>query len=118
MRMWLTKPDFLWKPEEEWEKCEVLGVDESDPELKVTIKSNAITKIQEENSLPSRLEERISRWSKMIRVLAVVMKFCRRCRKVEKRQSNFVLSASDVHTAELALIRMVQARDMNKEIVF
>ncbi len=66
---------------------------------------------QEENLLLEVIEERISNWIKMVRVLAMIMKFCKKCRNVEIPSSDFMFSAGNIHDAEVQLVRMAQARD-------
>ena len=117
--MWLNGPAFLWKHEAEWEEeCNIPEIGDDNYEVKVCIKSNVITPIHDDNDLLSTLEERISRWPKITRVLGVMMKFCRKCQKIETSHSDFVLSTVDVRVAEVQLVRMIQARDLKDEVAF
>ena len=57
-------PSFLWDEKQCWlQKCEINEVSEEDPELKKVISVNT-TQIQE-NSLLTKLQERISSWTKI-----------------------------------------------------
>ena len=64
IKRWFNGPSFLWDEKQCWlQKCEINEVSEEDPELKKVISVNT-TQIQE-NSLLTKVQERISSWTKI-----------------------------------------------------
>ena len=64
---------FFWKPEATWDDNKIiLPVNEKDPEMKKEFVVRVATKSVD---VLTALENRISGWSRMIRVVALVIKF-------------------------------------------
>ena len=71
-KRWFNGPSFLWDKTQCWlQKCEINEVSEEDPEIRKVIRVYT-TQIQE-NSLLSQLQERISSWTKMKKVMALIL---------------------------------------------
>ena len=117
---WLHGPDFLRKPEHTWVHTNLEPIAEDNPELKSTIHvhSTKVAENSEHGSLLTTLEERISCWSKIVRVLAVIIKFCRKCQKTYATDTNFLLCTGDTKIAETALLVMIQHRSFAEEIKY
>ena len=72
IKRWFNGPSFLWDKKQCWlQKCQINKVSEEDQELKKVISVNTM-QIQE-ISLLTKLQERISSWIKMKRVLALIL---------------------------------------------
>ena len=74
VQRWYNGPDFLWQPEKSWslekDSCPSLG--ESDPEIKHEVKVNVTRTCS--NSVLNCLEERMSYWTRMKRIIGTVLK--------------------------------------------
>ena len=75
IQRWYNSPAFLWQPEESCclEKDSYTSLDESDPEIKQEVKVN-VTRTYS-NSVLAWLEERISDWTRMKRIIGIVLKY-------------------------------------------
>ena len=68
----INGPSFLWDKKPCWlQKCEIDKVPLEDPELKKLISINTM-QIQE-NSVLTKLEGRLSSWTKMKRIMALIL---------------------------------------------
>ena len=78
--MAISGPEFLWQ-ESKWPNLEdqVHNITNEDREVKPTVIVNAI-KI--EGDILSNMIQRISNWKKLLRVMAFVMKFVKRMKKI------------------------------------
>ena len=75
VQSWYNGPDFLWQPEESWslEKDSCPSLDESDPEIKHEVKVNVTRTCS--NSTLTWLEERLSDWTRMERIIGIFLKY-------------------------------------------
>ena len=75
VQRWYNGSLFLWQPEESWSlyKDNCLSLKESDLEIKHEVKVN-ITRTCS-NSVLTWLEERMSDWTRMKRVIGIVLKY-------------------------------------------
>ena len=72
IKRWFNGQSFLWDKKQCWlQKCQINKVSEEDQELKKVVSVNTM-QIQE-ISLLTKLQERISSWIKMKRVLALIL---------------------------------------------
>ena len=120
---WYNGPAFLWQPEEFWslEKDSCPSLDESDPETKHEVEVN-ITRTCS-NSVLTWLEERISDWTKMKRIIQIVLKYVQKL-KGELSPPSDVLTATfsgevDIELLEKAsikIIKMLQQREFLEEL--
>ena len=82
VRLWLYGPDYLWKPESTWMQEEPeFEIEKGDVEVKVEKKVNIVE--VKPKSVLDVLEERISSWHRMKRVMAQVERFIQRCKRKE-----------------------------------
>ena len=89
MKSWISGPTFLWQEESKWPNLEdqVPGIANEDRKVKTTVGINAI---KTESDIVSNMVERISSWKKLLRVMASVMKFVKRMKKIsaDENESN------------------------------
>ena len=117
VNMWFRGPSFLWEPEHNWKEETIIPeISDYDTKVKINVKAN-ITGVKV-NELLLRLEERISHWQIMVRVLAIIIKFCKRCRKMEQLTTGHILSVFDLKHATVQILKMVQGRDLMDQLVF
>ena len=99
VKSWISGPDFLYEQELKWPNLEdrVLDIANENREVKTTISINAI-KI--EGDTISNMVEQISGWKKLLRVMAFVMKFVKRMKKIsaDGSESN-ALTVEDMRSA-------------------
>ena len=129
-KRWFYGPDFLWKSETSWRSTkESFDIHEDDPEVRVTIKTNAIMVT---SSIITRLEQRISEWSRMKRVLAWVVTYIQiiyqrtksiskslrmvTLRSDKKLERMPTLNMEVLQKSELFILKMVQAKEFKKEL--
>ena len=73
VKRWNLGPQFLWEAEATWDEYKIIPpVNERDPELKEEFVVYLAIKPVD---VLTALENRISDWSKMVRVVALVIKF-------------------------------------------
>ena len=114
---WLNGPEFLSKPEDEWAHLhEVPEVDEVDPEIKRSIVVHASKVSSSNHSLISTLEERISSWSKMVRVVAIIKFFVKQCRTRKEERTKLLLNVENSLDSARCIISMTQRKYMSEEI--
>ena len=93
VQRWYIGPAFLWQPEESWSlgKDSCPSLDESDPEIKHEVKVNVTRTCS--NSVLAWLEEKVSDWTRMKRIIGIILKY------VQLLKSK-LLPPSDVLTAK------------------
>ena len=93
VQRWYIGPAFLWQPEESWSlgKDSCPSLDESDPEIKHEVKVNVTRTCS--NSVLAWLEEKVLDWTRMKRIIGIVLKY------VQLLKSK-LLPPSDVLTAK------------------
>ena len=134
---WLTGPVFLKEPNEFWRSAEPeIEVVEGDMEVKVEEKVNVVHLV--EMPLLERFEERISKWHRMVRVMAWILRFIRNTRKghgfkhslqntclvpvclSQKRSGPNVevtdIVVSELDRAETRIIKLMQQRSFETEL--
>ena len=93
VQRWYIGPAFLRQPEESWSlgKDSCPSLDESDPEIKHEVKVNVTRTCS--NSVLAWLEEKVLDWTRMKRIIGIVLKY------VQLLKSK-LLPPSDVLTAK------------------
>ena len=82
VKLWFCGPERLRKPEAAWRQEEpVFLVEEGDVEVKVEKKVNLVE--VRNQSVLEVLEERVSSWQRMKRIMVWIDRFVKRCRKKE-----------------------------------
>ena len=118
VQRWYNGPAFLWQPEESWslEKDGCPSLDESNPEIKHEVKVN-VTKTCS-NSALAWLEERISDWTRMKRIIGIVLKYVQLLKQKLSPPSD-VLTATHsgvvdiefLENASIKVIKMLQQKE-------
>ena len=112
VQRWLGGPGFL--------RNQVSGlgitdefpiVSDDDPEVVKAVNTCIIPP----TSIIETIEKRISRWSRMRRVMAMVILFIKKLRKVENLSEPDKLSVEDLQEAELNIIKLIQQRELKNE---
>ena len=123
---WLNGPEFLWLDESKWTthgKKDIPEVDQDDPEVKIKL-SVHVTSAGDEG-ITSTVQNRISSWSKLLRVTAWVMRWIKIVRKrvnktnVEEGSPTqlHVLSVEELKAAEVVVIKGYQRKEFNEEFM-
>ena len=118
VQRWYNDPAFLWQPEESWslEKDSCPSLDESDPEIKHEVKVNVTRTCS--NSALAWLEERISDWTRMNRIIGIVLKYIQLLKQKLSPPSD-VLTATHsgvvdiefLENASIKVIKMLQQKE-------
>ena len=110
--IWLNGPHFLRKNDDWWkdQQPEVL-VKEDDREVKAAKKVNVIQ--LKERTVLDVLEDRISNWNKMIRVIVWIQRYASK-EWMEHRSK--LITVEESQKAESNIIRMMQQRAYGKEM--
>ena len=118
---WLLGPKFLWKPEEKWNVNRTYTqVNSDDPELK---KDLVVSYMSATSDVLSALEMHVSYWSRMVRVVALVIRFKNNLVSAIKHKASnktlnenqSLLDTSLMEEAKNIIIKMVQKRSFNVE---
>jgi len=119
VRQWLYGPDYLHEKEESWttSSCQDIALDEKDVEVKPSISVHTI-KVDESNHIIRQLEERVSSWEKMIRIVNIMVSFSKRCRMRKNKRKTFSPSVADLQHAEYIILTAVQNTYLGKELEF
>ena len=114
---WLNGPDFLWQRQVDRMSEELaFPVPEGDPEIRKTAAVLA-SKVKEiASTMLSVLEERVSSWTKIVRIIAYIRRFINNCRHSNKRVQVH-LSTDDILEAQTSVLRLTQEEYFNKEIM-
>lgn len=132
VKMYFDGPTFLWEEEDKWPIRVTAAVEEDDAELKPEkLVVNKIV-VSEEFDLLTRLETQFSSWYRLVRRMALVIKFVgavkarvnkehtrksRRSRGGAHKAVKCVLSAGDISDAENLVIKLTQRKYMQKEFI-
>ena len=119
---WFQGPRFLWQEDKIWEKQTVNEeLSEDDPEIKKDIKVCAIIKNKD---IIDHLSEKVSRWFKMKRIIAIALCYKKRLLQsaqkkkgvdIDDRQTGLV-SLEDIQSAEREIIKSIQEGYFKDEI--
>ena len=116
VKMWLSGPSFLQKPQESWPIEEnSFEIPESDSEVKSTVSVSHVNVCGTFPDILEMFELRISRWDKMKRVMSLMLKFINNCRGQKTADK---LTADNMQVAENTLIKLVQTKYLQKELQF
>ena len=118
---WLLGPKFPWKPEEKQTMNRTYTqVNSDDPELK---KDLVVSYISATSDVLSALEMHVSYWSRMVRVVALVIRFKNNLLSAIKHKASnktlnenqSLLDTSLMKEAKNIIIKMAQKRSFNAE---
>ena len=112
VNMWLNGPKGLLASIEVLNQIsqQVFEVDNDDPEV---IKKVCILNTLLKHDLINRMELRISRWVKMVRVLLQMKRFIAKCRKKSVKNA---IDIDEFNEGETMLIKLIQQRAYSEEI--
>ena len=117
VQRWYNGPAFLWQPEESWslekDTCPILV--ESDPEIKHEVKVNVTRTCS--NSVIAWLDERTSEWTRMKKIIGIVLKYVQLLKRKLSAPSD-VLTATHssvvgielLEKASIKIIKMLQQK--------
>ena len=116
LKLWLYGPPELYDTHvPNLQTCEEFNkLDESDIELKTHNKPVVCLSLVPSDDIVSFLERRVSKWSRMKRVLCHVIRFIDICKK--QRTDTKELSLQELQYAETQLIKLVQEKYLALEI--
>ena len=99
---WILGPKFLWEPEDTWNtNTKTPAISPEDSELKKVVHVNQIVV---ETDFLSVLENHGSTWSKMVRIVALMMLFVKKLKtKIKQRK----IITSDEVTATLTTTTII-----------
>ena len=105
---WIHGAKFLWEPEDTWNtNTKTPDVSLEDPELKKVVHMNQIVV---QTDVLSILEKNVLTWSKMVRIVALMMLFVKKLMtKIKQRK----LITSDEVTTTLITTTMIQESRMS-----
>ena len=121
VKKWYLGPQLLWEPEGTWDGNKIiLPVNEKGPELKKEFVVCVATKSVD---VLTALENRISNWSRMVRVVALLIKFkeillskINQHNIIKKENCASLLNTSLLEKAKTRLIKMVQQRSFEDQL--
>ena len=123
VQRWYNGPDFLWQPKESWslERDSCRSLDESNPEIKHEVKVNFTRTIS--SSVWTWLEKRISDWTRMKRIIGIVLKFEQILNQklslpsdILKNEHSAVVDINLLGRTSIKIIKMPQQREFLKKL--
>lgn len=118
---WFNGPKFLWQDEEEWvPTTSVPETPQNDPEVRkiITVHVSKVKIDDTSNYLLTKLEETITSWRKMVRVVATMKSFIKRCRTKKESRGKFIISVDDLQSSERSIITVLQLKYLSKQLKF
>ena len=107
VEQWILGPKFLWEPEDTWNtNTKTPAISPEDPELKNVVHMNQIVV---HTDVLSVLENHASTWSKMVRIVALMMLFVKKLKTKKKQRKT---RTSDEVAATLITTTMIQESRM------
>ena len=104
---WILGPKFLWEPGDTWNtNTKTPAINPEDPELRKVVHANQIVV---QTDVLSVLENHASTWSKIARIVALMMLFVKKLRTKKKLRK---IIKSDEVTATLVTTTMIQKSRM------
>ena len=110
-KTWLKGPEFLWKSEESFPTEQVSTVlDMDDKEVRQTIIATT-TMLKQENYILTSLENNISSWYRMKKVLAIIIRIAERKKFIREEPK-----VEDLLLAEEQIIKWIQFKEFESTI--
>ena len=119
IKRWFDWPSFLWNRKQCWLESQLEEVSDEDPEVRKVVKVN-VSNIQN-SSVLSRLQEIISSWIKVKRIMALIMVikgiWLNRIGKVSSlKMLNDSTDTEMIQKAQYKIFLLVQAESFDNEI--
>ncbi|XP_055618971.1 uncharacterized protein LOC129764162 [Toxorhynchites rutilus septentrionalis] len=109
---WFSGPPFLWKPEEKWPKQKKC-IESTDEELRACYMHHEVQNLQNPITLA-----RFSKWTRLLRTTAYVIRFVDRLKRQESGRKNGTnLTQEELHAAEVLLWKLAQSEAYRDEVV-
>ncbi|XP_055643157.1 uncharacterized protein LOC129779607 [Toxorhynchites rutilus septentrionalis] len=106
---WFSGPPFLWKPEEKWPKQKKC-IESTDEELRACYMHHEVQNLQNPITLA-----RFSKWTRLLRTTAYVIRFVDRLKRQESgRQNGTNLTQEELHAAENKTLPEVERLELDK----
>ncbi|XP_058122772.1 uncharacterized protein LOC131293707 [Anopheles ziemanni] len=107
---WFRGPDFLREPEQQWPGAQA-SIEETAEELRPKLLHHSVTE-------PLILFDRFSRWKRLLRAIAYVLRFANNLRKQSKREpiATGPLNSKELEQAERAIFITAQRDAFPEEI--
>ena len=99
VKQWLHGPSFLHENIEIWKESNCISIETNKDDIEIKSISVNTIQVEESNYVLSQLEERVSSWSRMIRIVATMLEFCKRCQTNKSDRKMFTLSAENIQNA-------------------
>ena len=106
LKKWIIGPDFLLRDEATWPTNKHQITQSSDPEVKIKINATQ-TRENQKNVVLEGLTEKMSSWTRLVRVFAYVRRFIARCKRATDAKSTS-LSVAEIQGSELSIIAWIQ----------
>ena len=115
VKRWFEGPQFLWEKDfPVVNGGNEVKIPDNDPEVLVTSKNCSVQLITYNISFLENIEERISNWMRIKRVLATVILFIEKLRK--RRKPDEGLNVEDIEKAERMILSEIQHKHYSSEI--
>ena len=111
---WTSGPDFLWKDESAWPQTPVVEIPVDDPEVKR--KATTCLVDTECHDIIHRLFTKYSKWHDLKKGVAWLRKFIS-WMKGKRQNIQKDITVADLHGAETAIVRCLQRKQFQNEIV-
>ena len=118
---WLNGPKFLWQDKEEWAPAtRIQETPQNDPEVRniITVHVSKVKSDDSSDCLLTKLEETITSWRKMVRVVKTMKSFIKRCRTRKESRGKFIISVEDLQSSERSIITLLQLKYLSKQLKF
>ena len=116
VKQWLHGPSFLHENIEIWKESNCISIETNKDDIEIKSISVNTIQVEESNYVLSQLEERVSSWSRMIRIVATMLEFCKRCQTNKSDRKMFKLSAENIQNATKRILVSVQQTYFRTEL--
>lgn len=114
--LWLCGPQFLCQEEREWPNQLVDSTLSADDVEVRREKISMATSLPKDDHPITALINRVSSWTKLVRVMALVMKAKRRFMKPHETKWKSTIAVEDLVAAELSIVQSVQNCELAEEM--